>query len=249
MRCFRTGRFRLLSGVFAVLLVLTPAVADMEYTVRTGDTLSRIAEQYSIPLDTLLKVNQLSSPDRITVGLHIHIPAKDDRMSVEAAAPVPLCAQSTEAPHAAAPAQETAVQQTLPLRGRALLDARARLAAEQARSGVVASAQSFAGTPYCWGGLTSRGIDCSGLVVRAMLAQGKRVPHNAAMLFTMGKHVAFENLRPGDLVFFVTTGSGISHVGIWIGENKFIHASCGRGVVIDEMIGYYARRLVGARRL
>ena len=82
-----------------------------------------------------------------------------------------------------------------------------------------------------------------------MIAQGRRVPHHAATLFNMGKKVAFGDLQPGDLVFFVTEGRAVSHVGIWVGNNRFIHASCARGVVIDEMIGYYARHLVGARRL
>jgi murein DD-endopeptidase / murein LD-carboxypeptidase len=86
-------------------------------------------------------------------------------------------------------------------------------------------------------------------VVRAMSSTGKDVPHQSAQLYTKGKKVTVEQLKPGDLVFFETTGNGVSHVGIWIGKNQFIHASSVRGVCVQSLTGYYAEHLVGARRL
>jgi cell wall-associated NlpC family hydrolase len=65
----------------------------------------------------------------------------------------------------------------------------------------------------------------------------------------MGIPVPYAQLQPGDLVFFHTTRSGVSHVGIWVGNNTFIHASCKYGVTQQKLVGYYAERLVGARRL
>jgi cell wall-associated NlpC family hydrolase len=82
-----------------------------------------------------------------------------------------------------------------------------------------------------------------------MAVLGKDVPHHAATLYQMGTPVSYEQLRPGDLVFFHTTGPGVTHVGIWLGHNQFIHASCTHGVTVEKLKGYYAQRLVGARRI
>ncbi|MHB9025977.1 MAG: C40 family peptidase [Armatimonadota bacterium] len=179
----------------------------------------------------------------------------------------PVAAKDPEIPVSSRP--ETAVKETgagkgtaatPTLTGRELLLKRQQLLAERAqsqpaaapdnsRAGIVAAARAYLGTRYSRGGLSSRGIDCSGLVVRAMAAMNKRVPHQSAQLYRMGVKVKYADLQPGDLVFFNTTGRGVSHVGIWIGDNKFIHASSSRGVTIDRLAGYYSRRLVGAKRL
>jgi cell wall-associated NlpC family hydrolase len=94
-------------------------------------------------------------------------------------------------------------------------------------------------------------MDCSGLVYRVLASHGIRAPHNSRALYRLGKSVAREDLQAGDLVFFHTRGRGISHVGIYLGDGKFIHASSAKGRVrvdrLDE--GYYARRYVGARRV
>jgi cell wall-associated NlpC family hydrolase len=129
-----------------------------------------------------------------------------------------------------------------------LAEGRAKLIASQGHE-VVDAARNYLGTPYRWAGTTSRGIDCSGLVMRSMAVLGKDVPHNAAALYNMGTPVSYEQLQAGDLVFFNTRGSGVSHVGIWVGDNQFIHASSSRGVVVEKMAGYFSRRLVGARRI
>jgi cell wall-associated NlpC family hydrolase len=94
-------------------------------------------------------------------------------------------------------------------------------------------------------------MDCSGLVARVLNSHGITAPHNSRALYRLGKAVARKDLRSGDLVFFHTRGRGISHVGIYMGGGKFVHASSGKGRVrvdtLDE--GYYARRYVGARRV
>jgi cell wall-associated NlpC family hydrolase len=113
------------------------------------------------------------------------------------------------------------------------------------------TARQFKGVRYRWAGMSSRGMDCSGLVARVLRANGIRAPHNAAGLFTLGKPVRFEELQPGDLLFFKTSRRGISHVGICVGDDKFIHASSGAGRVVTTSIydPYYSQRLKGARRL
>jgi cell wall-associated NlpC family hydrolase len=107
------------------------------------------------------------------------------------------------------------------------------------------------GKPYVWGGASRGGFDCSGFVVYLFKTmRGKTLPHSAAAQSRLGTPVRREELQPGDLVFFSTYRRGVSHVGIYIGENKFIHAAnTRRDVRIDSIAGYYANRLKGARRI
>jgi len=113
------------------------------------------------------------------------------------------------------------------------------------------SALRYRGVPYRYAGMSSRGMDCSGLVARVLQAHGIRAPHNSRALFQLGKPVSRGELKADDLVFFSTRGRGISHVGIYLGGGKFVHASSGGGRVQVSSLdsGYYAKRFVGARRL
>jgi cell wall-associated NlpC family hydrolase len=123
--------------------------------------------------------------------------------------------------------------------------------ADQGQHRFVESALEYQGVRYRYGGMTTRGMDCSGLVVRVLQTYGIDAPHNSKALYKLGVPVSLEKLQPGDLVFFHTTRPGISHVGIYIGDGKFIHASSRKGRVRLERLdeGYYQRRLVGARRI
>jgi len=84
-----------------------------------------------------------------------------------------------------------------------------------------------------------------------LLSHGIKAPHSSRQLYKLGKPVSRDQLQPGDLVFFNTNGRGISHVGIYIGDQKFVHASSAGGKVrVDPLdTGYYQRRYVGARRV
>ena len=113
-------------------------------------------------------------------------------------------------------------------------------------------AQSMKNTPYRYGEASRSGTDCSGFVKIVLQHEGIKMPRTAAEQSTKGQHVSGDRLKPGDLVFFHTSrGSRISHVGIYMGNGKFIHASSGGGKVqvnrLDE--GYYKRRLATARRV
>lgn len=119
-------------------------------------------------------------------------------------------------------------------------------------SRIVQIALRYLGTPYRYGGSSSRGTDCSGFVVLVFRSLGISLPHSAAAQFQRGKAVAKEDLRPGDLVFFQNTYvRGISHVGLYLGEGKFIHASVrGHKVRVDSLSDpYYASHYAGARRV
>jgi cell wall-associated NlpC family hydrolase len=116
---------------------------------------------------------------------------------------------------------------------------------------VVRRALGYLGTRYRYGASGARGFDCSGFTSYIYRQHGISLPHNSAAQYRVGKPVSRSELRPGDLVFFRTRGSRISHVGIYIGNGKFVHASSARGRVrVDTLTsGYYHQRYVGARRI
>lgn len=112
-------------------------------------------------------------------------------------------------------------------------------------------AMAYLGSPYRRGGSSARGFDCSGFTSYIYRHAGVRLPHQSASQAQVGKPVPRSQLQPGDLVFFRTRGKRISHVGIYIGNGRFIHASSARGRVrIDSLnSGYYNKRYAGARRV
>ena len=119
--------------------------------------------------------------------------------------------------------------------------------------GVVDRAMTYIGVPYRLGGNDPKvGFDCSGFVTYVYRnTLGLVLPRTARQLATVGVGIAREELQPGDLVFFNTRGSPNSHVGIYLGNSKFVHAPRTRTLVrIDSLDDpAYARRYDGARRI
>ncbi|MFZ1567643.1 MAG: C40 family peptidase [Thiolinea sp.] len=117
---------------------------------------------------------------------------------------------------------------------------------------VIRTASSQIGTPYVWGGTTpGKGFDCSGLVQHS-LAQGAnvRVPRTAAEQYAASVKVSNGGASRGDLVFFRTRGNGVSHVGIYLGNGKFLHAPRkGKTVSVSAISGYWQGRLIGFGRI
>ncbi|MDD5674310.1 MAG: NlpC/P60 family protein [Chitinivibrionales bacterium] len=111
---------------------------------------------------------------------------------------------------------------------------------------------SYIGTRYHYGGMSRRGIDCSGFVCRVFSELNHAsLPHSSEKLFKLGKSIALAEARPGDLVFFRGRFfGGISHVGICLGNNRFAHATIGAGVIISNLDEEeYAKHFAGVRRV
>jgi cell wall-associated NlpC family hydrolase len=118
---------------------------------------------------------------------------------------------------------------------------------------LVLNAMGFMGIPYRWGGATPEtGFDCSGFVQFVFRqATGMLLPRSSFDQIHHGVSVMLDELQPGDLVFFNTMRAQFSHVGIYIGENRFIHSpSRGKTVeIVDLTEAYWKKRYNGARRL
>lgn len=108
------------------------------------------------------------------------------------------------------------------------------------------------GTPYRLGGdRPQQGVDCSAYVRSVFkTVYGVTLPRNSSAQYSVGIQVDRRSLRRGDLVFFNTSGRGVSHVGIYLGRGKFTHASNSDGVTIDDLASpYYSKRYIGAKRV
>lgn len=120
---------------------------------------------------------------------------------------------------------------------------------ERYRQEIVLAALGLIGTPYRYGGSTDTGFDCSGLV-RFLFQQvaGINLPHNASAQYKLGRTIGIQQLSQGDLVFFNTTGKAHSHMGLYIGNQQFVHAPSSGGNVRTDALStnYYAQRIDGS---
>jgi cell wall-associated NlpC family hydrolase len=116
---------------------------------------------------------------------------------------------------------------------------------------LVTAAKSVIGTKYVYGGTTANGFDCSGFIGYVYKEVGVKLPRTSASMYNTGTSVSKENLQPGDLVFFNTSGRGVSHVGVYIGNGKFAHSSSSKGVTIAKLNDpyYWGSKYIGAKRV
>ena len=115
---------------------------------------------------------------------------------------------------------------------------------------ILATSMDYIGVPYVFGGTSPYGFDCSGYVQYVFAKAGIPLPRTADVQYEVGMPVSTADLLPGDLVFFTTYTYGASHVGIYVGDGNFIHASSSNGVTISSLgQAYYSSRYIGARRI
>ena len=117
---------------------------------------------------------------------------------------------------------------------------------------IVAKAKEYLGVPYVYGGTSPSGFDCSGLVYYVYKQLGYSIYRTASAQYRNGVYVERSQLRPGDLVIFYNSAmSAIGHIGIYVGDNQFIHASSGSGKVVISSLSqyYYDSHYYGARRV
>ncbi len=119
------------------------------------------------------------------------------------------------------------------------------------RKAIVSSAKALLGTPYVWGGTSPKGFDCSGFVQYVFAQNGISLPRTTESQVTVGTYISKSDLQLGDLVFLKNTyRTGVSHVGIYIGDGKMIHASSSKGVTTSSLsTSYYVQHYHSARRV
>jgi hypothetical protein len=119
------------------------------------------------------------------------------------------------------------------------------------RDAIVKTAKNFLGLPYKWGGMSvEKGFDCSGLTMVTYKINGLNLPRSSKAQWDAGNPISHGELRKADLVFFATSGGNrVSHVGIYLGEDRFIHApGHGKKIRVTSLSNrYFKRRFLGAR--
>jgi peptidoglycan DL-endopeptidase CwlO len=161
-------------------------------------------------------------------------PAPTPALPAPPGAPPPSAAEPAAAP---APAAPTPAPPPVLIPGPATPPTHTTAASIAAR---------YLGVPYAWGGASPSGFDCSGLVSYVYAQLGVSLPHYTVAQWNATIPISTSELQPGDLVFF----DGLGHVGIYIGDNQFIHAPhTGTVVQITQLSGYWAQHLDGARRV
>ena len=190
------------------------------YKVVAGDTLTKIANKHNLTLGELKQLNNLSSTV-IKVGDTLIVSSSSPEMIIELPKETKSSANTYETEN------DPSIEK------------------------VIAEAKKVIGTPYSWAGSTPAGFDCSGLVYYAFKQAGYNISrHSSSTYYALGKKVS--SPQRGDLVFFATGSnrSVINHLGIYLGDNQFIHASSSKGVMISSVNeAYYKSRLIGYKKL
>jgi cell wall-associated NlpC family hydrolase len=254
----------------SIVLGTTPSFAGAQgavtYTVASGDTLSAISARFGVSIAQIVRLNRLSDPDKLSLGevLRISEMARPRHAAHVTPATSGHRAVAVRRTHRARRAVNVASSPATLAELRGLWIATHTAGAPPSLLGSLSSAERiveleaqltstalrYIGVPYAWGGESFDGVDCSGFVQAVFRHNGIELPRTADAQFDVGRRVFGQvNLRPGDLVFFETYTEGASHVGIYLGGGRFVHASASNGVRIDSLSDdYYASRYLGARR-
>lgn len=195
-----------------------------EYRVQKGDTVERIAEKFNVDRQDIVDLNAVKNA-KLAPGSRLVIP-KESEEDTSADEPVAL----------------NSMKPLRPWKN------------EEERGVLVKVARSFSGAPYKYGGDSVRGLDCSAFVRKMYEIFDVQLPRTAREQFQTGMKIEKGDLTTGDLVFFRTKrfAKEPTHVGIYIGDGRFIHASSAlkRGVKVDCLNeGYFGRTYTGAVRV
>lgn len=204
------------------------------YVVQKGDSLFMISAKVGLPIEEIKKINLLHT-STLKIGQILTLPKEESRLDALAEEPV----DGEEILGSSEREEESAASAVL-----------GRWSNLEERSLLVRVVKTFLGVPYKLGGSTLKGIDCSALVKKIYEVFNIQLPRTTREQFSVGKKVEKNQLEEGDLVFFRESGNR-AHVGIYVGENQFVHASSySREVKIDYLdTPYYSKRFLRGVRV
>ncbi len=220
------------------LLIKSPK-SDI-HTVKKGDNLWNISVKYGINPEELKEINGLQG-NSLKLGQKLLL-AKKDSINEENTQSEPLTSQYSKVN------RETAWQKVEEVK---ILSKSDELSELGIRERLVIFAKKMMHLPYRFGGNSPFGIDCSAYVQKVYSFIGLELPRSAREQFRHGEVIDKDELSVGDLVFFRTYASFPSHVGIYLGNNLFIHASSkAKRITIDSLdTPYYLKRFIGAKKI
>jgi len=210
--------------------LLVKRIGPKTYAVKKGDNLWKIARKFDMDADDLMELNEMGSPS-LSIGQTLYLEEKVDHASARVY-------------------QEAVVSRNLEEEIRSISESE-EFSEKDPPGKLVTFAKKLLNIPYKFGGNSIRGIDCSGYVKKVYGLLGVELPRTAREQYQTGEAIEKDELSIGDLVFFRTYASFPSHVGIYLGNNLFIHASSkGKKVTIDSLeTPYYLKRFIGGKRL
>lgn len=210
----------------STLLLISNFAEAKTYKIQKGDTLTAIAHSNCIDTAQLRRANKISIGEKLDIGRSITIPGN-----------------SCENNHNMFSFNF----------GKTNTEKKNYVADSLSYASIPFSASKFLGHRYVWGAVGPNTFDCSGFTSYLYKKEGITLPRTAYAQFNSGKRVDKNDLQKGDLVFFDTsknmTGK-VNHVGMYIGNNQFIHASSAKHQVVIASLagGFYNNRFMGARR-
>jgi peptidoglycan endopeptidase LytE len=236
------------TGTYGIKRNMAIEKPSIKYVVEDENSVEEISKRFAVPIDSIKEANQITD-DAVNAGEILIIP--DSKYEKESL--IQIETMTAETSH-----QELNIPK--PSNSKSLDDKVDSYGKNQRTDNnfdlianrIINTAMMFLGVPYKFGGDSpSSGLDCSAYVKKVFGILNIDLPRTAREIYLVGRYVKKSQLAIGDLVFFRTYARYPSHVGIYLGENKFIHASSrSKMVTIDDLdFNYYKKRYIGAKRI
>lgn len=239
----------------------TASASENTYTVKPGDTLWKIANSTGVTVTELKSMNGLGN-DSIRTGQQLMIKTNSNTFEPSSTPKNTYTVKSGDTLWSIATQHQLSilqlktynqlssdtiyVNQVLKLTSKGTETLPPSETSLPKIDKLINEAKKYIGVPYKWGGSTSEGFDCSGYLNYVYSHAGVSIPRTVATIWNETKAVSTPSI--GDIVFYNTSGSGASHAGIYIGNNKFIGSQSSTGVAIVDMNSpYWSPKYLGAR--